>query len=278
MFPIAMADESDFARAGYPTIATVGGFFIFFYTIYYSATKTGYGAWRNHALWFFFNFWLWLFGLFLVFGPDSLASQGFGTSGPRSAILGFQLMVQAAIGAFAIYSANAYASLVFALVGLFNELGLMGSLYFFNYNQPIWTIDAAQCNLYFEGNTNYPYDKRCHDDGYLEVIRTFGTLEIIINGYLIVVSLLAYATAVPAHLAGGAAPYGAPAAGYPPVAAGGAYAPPGTTTAAYNQGAAPYANPTAGPGFVSQPGVTVSQPTSSVPYQTTTTTSVPTQM
>ena len=270
-----------FARAGYPTIATIGGFFIFAYTIFYSATKTGYGAWRNHALWFFFNFWLWLFGLFLVFGPDSLAAYSYGgyttLNGPRAAILGLQLMVQAAIGAFAIFSANAYASLVFALVGIFNELGLIGSLFFFNYNQPIWTLDSTQCNVYFEGNDYQPYITRCDDSGYLEFLRVIGTLEIIVNGYLIVVSLLAYATAIPAHMAGAApvgyaGPPGAGAYGGAPAAAG-MYAPATTTTAAYNAERAPYAAPTAGPGFVAQGQPTISQPTSA-PY--TTTTSVPT--
>ena len=275
MFPVAMADQSDFARAGYPTIAVVGGTFIFLYTIFYSATKTGYGAWRNHALWFFFNFWLWLFGLFLVFGPDSLASSVIltSTTGPRAAILGLQLMVQASIGAFAIFSANAYASLVFALFGIFNELGLIGSLWLFNYNQPIWTLNTTQCQAYFqqEINANGAVTKRCEDDGYLEFLRVIGTLEIIVNGYLIVVSLLAYATAVPAHLAQGGPAYGAPAAtGYPATTTTtGAYAPATTTTTYANT--APYAAPTAGPGFVAQTGPTVSQPT-------TYTTSVPAQV
>ena len=272
MFSVLMANQTDFAEKGYPTIATIGGFFIFFYTMYYSATKTGWGAWRNHALWFFFNFWLWLFGLFLVFGPDSLDSYSYVTAngaggyvsggsavGPRAAILGLQLMVQAAVGAFAIFSANAYASLVFALFGIFNELGLIGSLWLFNYNQPIWTLNSIQCNEYFEQDP-LANITRCHDSGYLEVLRTFGTLEIIVNGYLIVISLLAYATAVPAHYAGAppagaAGPYGAPAAaGVPP---SGAYNPAGPT----------YGTATPAPQqYVQQPVVTTSSP-----YTTTTT-------
>ena len=235
MFSVLMATESDFTQKGYPTIAVIGGTFIFLYTLYYSGTKTGWGGWRNHALWFFFNIWLWIFGLFLVFGPDSLASVSdgsttangglvVGTVGPRCAILGLQLMVQAAIGAFAIFSANAYASLVFALFGIFNELGLIGSLWLFNYNQPIWTVTSTQCQAYFNNGFIIGIN-RCDDAGYLEVIRTFGTLEIIVNGYLIVVSLLAYATAVPAQLAGAPGAYGAPAAGGVPGAGAGAYNP-----------------------------------------------------
>jgi len=232
-----MAGVSEFTRAGYPTIATVGGTLIFLYTIYYSATKTGYGGWRNHGVWFFFNLWLWLFGLFLVFGPDSLAAASAGTAslqtlaGPRAAIIGLQLMVQAAVGAFAIYSANAYASLVFALIGLFNELCLIGSNFFFNYNQPIWTLNEPQCNAYFDLDCGTVGTcstfTRCKDDGYLEVLRVFGTLEIILNGFLIVIALLAYATAVPV---------GHP--GYPVGAPGATGVPAAGVPAAYNAGPA----------------------------------------
>lgn len=270
MFSVLLADEIDFNRAGYPTIATVGGAFIFLYTIYYATTKTGFGGWRNHAVWFFFNLWLWLFGLFLVFGPDSLASLPNisigGTTyqatafGPRSAILGLQLMMQAAIGVFAIYSANAYASLVFAVIGLFNELGLIGSNFLFNYNQPIWTLDTVQCNLYFEQDPDANIE-RCKDDGYLEFLRVIGTLEIIVNGFLIVVALLAYATAVPAGYSGAA---------YPAGTTGGTstYAP--TTAGGYNAGPS-YGTATAGPGFVSQgAGAQTSTVTTSTPYTSTT--------
>ena len=105
---------------------------------------------------------------------------------------------------------------------------------------------------------------RCHDNGYLEVIRVFGTLEILVNGFLIVLSLLAYATAVPAPH-----PAGFPAAGYPAGAPAAGY-PAGTTTG-YAPGPS-YASATAGPGFVAQ---TAGQPviSSGTPY--TTTTSVP---
>ena len=269
MFSVALATESSFTREGYPTIATVGGTVIFLYTLYYAAAKTGYGGWRNHALWFFFNFWLWLFGLFLVFGPDSLASTTGLLSGPRAAILGLQFMLQASIGVFAIYTANAYASLVFALFGIFNELSLIGSNFFFNYNQPIWTLTSSQCNQYFysdsgtvnqDGSTSYPSGQRCDDSGYLEFLRVIGTLQIIVNGYLIVVSLLAYATAVPAGYAAGGpgAPVGNPGYGAP--AAAGAY-----TTATTTAPPASYA--TTGPVYTTNQGVTTT------PY--TTTTSVP---
>lgn len=269
------ADASSMTRAGYPAIATVGGFFIFGYTLYYAAAKTGYGGWRNHAVWFFFNFFLWLFGLFLVFGPDQLVgvnslgavtSISIATQGPRAAIIGLQLMVQASVGVFAVYSANAYAALVFGFLGIFNELCLIGSNFFFNYNQPIWLLDPTECNLYFKGD--YADDiTRCHDTGYLEFLRIIGVFAILVNGLLIVISLLAYATAVPAAyhpantgapVAGAGAPYGTPAAG-----------------GAYNAGPS-YGTATAGPGFVAQQAVpsnttTIQQPTYTTTTQPTTT-------
>ena len=278
------ADASSMTRAGYPAIATVGGFFIFFYTLYYAAAKTGYGGWRNHSLWFFTNFFLWLFGLFLVFGPDQLIGvnlnntlgpngtstfggtygNGFAsfTVGPRAAIIGLQLMTQAAIGVFAVFSANAYAALVFGMFGVFNELCLIGSLFFFNYNQPIWLLDPVECNLYFKA-TVFDNITRCHDTGYLEFLRIIGVFAILLNALLIVISLLAYATAVPAayHPANtGAVPAGA---------AGAPYGATSTTAAGYPTTAQPYG--TAGPGFVAQQApantTVVSQPT----YTTTTT-------
>jgi len=253
-----MAGAQDFTTKGYPTIATVGGFFIFAYTLYYSAAKTGYGGWRNHGVWFFTNLLLWLFGLFLVFGPDSLTVAAATTAGPRAAILWLQLMVQASIGAFAIYSANAYASLVFALVGIFNELALIGSLWLFNYNQPIWILDTNQCNAYFSNAASGPDFQvwtRCHDDGYLEFLRVIGTLEILVNGFLIVISLLAYATAIPVGH-----PAGYPAAGAP---VGGPY----NNAAGYNAGPA-YA--TTGPGYAQGGPVVTQTTTQSTPYTTTT--------
>ena len=268
------ADASSMTRAGYPAIATVGGFFIFGYTLYYAAAKTGYGGWRNHAVWFFFNFFLWLFGLFLVFGPDQLigvtiapgalgGTYGNGETtfltGPRAAIIGLQLMVQASVGVFAVYSANAYAALVFGFLGIFNELCLIGSLFFFNYNQPIWLLDPTECNLYFKG---YATDdiRRCNDTGYLEFLRIIGVFEILINGLLIVISLLAYATAVPAA--------------YHPANTGAAGAPYGTPAAAGGYNAGPqYA--TAGPGFVPQQGTSANTTTIQQPTYTTTTTTGP---
>ena len=275
-------------RAGYPAIATVGGTFIFAYTLYYAAAKTGYGGWRNHAVWFFFNFILWLLGLFLVFGPDQLigvtivinngdgtfsptsGTYGNGTTtflnGPRAAIIGLQLMVQAAVGVFAVYSANAYAALVFGFLGIFNELCLIGSLYFFNYNQPIWLLDPTECNLYFKG-TSIDNIGRCHNTGYLEFLRIIGVFEILINGLLIVISLLAYATAVPAayHPANtGAVPAG-----------GAAYATPANTQYAAGPGYAT-ANPNAGPGFVAQQAAPVQTTTTTIQQPTYTTTTQPT--
>ena len=270
------ADASSMTRAGYPAIATVGGTFIFLYTLYYAAAKTGYGGWRNHAVWFFFNFWLWLFGLFLIFGPDQLIGVNGGTAadgtttvttsslvGPRAAIIGLQLMVQASVGVFAVFSANAYAALVFGFLGIFNELCLIGSLFFFNYNQPIWLLDPVECNLYFKA-TATDNITRCHDTGYLEFLRIIGVFEILINGLLIVISLLAYATAVPAayHPANttataAGAPYGAP-----------------VNTTGYATGPT-YG--TAGPGFVAQQGVpTNTTTTTTIQQPTYTTTTQPT--
>jgi len=275
-FILLDADASSMTRAGYPTIATVGGTFIFLYTLYYAAAKTGYGGWRNHAVWFGFNFFLWLFGLFLVFGPDQLVGVSaagtstptgtFGTgtitftTGPRAAIIGLQLMVQASVGVFAIYSANAYASLVFGMIGMFNELCLIGSLWFLNYNQPIWLLDPFECNLYFKRLPTDSIINRCHDTGYLEFLRIIGVFEILVNGFLIVISLLAYATAVPAA--------------YHPqnttnTAAGAPYGTTANTAGAYNAGPS-YGTATAGPGFVAQGAptntTTIAQPT----YTTTT--------
>lgn len=232
----------DFTREAYPAIATVAGFFIIAYALYYSHVKAGAAGWRNHALWFIFDLLLALWGFFLIFGPDNLSYGVSGvsaTSAPRAAIIGLQLIIQAAIGVFAVYAANAYASLAFAMLGMFNLLCLIGSNLLFNYNQPIWTLDQAQCNAYFAS-----FDlQRCRDDGYLQFLRVVGMFAIFTEGYLILVSLLAYATAVPAyashhHAAGAPATstYGAPAAtstyntGYGQPAAAGTYKTEGPVT------------------------------------------------
>jgi len=236
----------DFTRSAYPAIATVAGFFIIAYSLYYSHVKAGAAGWRNHALWFIFNLLLALWGFFLIFGPDNNPSGNSlsNFNSPRAAIIGLQLIIQAAIGIFAVYAANAYASLAFAMLGMFNLLCLIGSNYLFNYNQPIWTLDQAQCNLYFAS-----FDlQRCRDDGYLQFLRVIGMFAIFSEGYLILVSMLAYATAVPAY---GAHHHGA-AAGAPAAAYG---AQPATT---YNTGYA-----TAAPGAYKTEGA--------VPSTTTTT-------
>ena len=110
-----------------------------------------------------------------------------------------------------------------------------------------------------------------YDTGYLEFLRIIGVFAILLNGFLIVISLLAYATAVPAA--------------YHPAntQAGNPYAAP-TTAGTYNTGAAAYANPNAGPGFVTQQApmntnTTVAQPTyttTTAPTSTYTTTTGPT--
>jgi len=200
----AMAQASDrsglgdFTRSAYPAIACVAGFFIIAYALYYSHVKAGAAGWRNHALWFIFDLLLALWGFFLIFGPDNLASTSSNNfNSPRAAIIGLQLIIQAAIGVFAVYAANAYASLAFAMLGMFNLLCLIGSNLLFNYNQPIWTLDQFQCNTYFAS-----FDlQRCRDDGYLQFLRVIGMFAIFTEGYLILVSLLAYATAVPAYAA-----------------------------------------------------------------------------
>lgn len=234
----------DFTREAYPAIATVAGFFIIAYSLYYSHVKAGAAGWRNHALWFIFDLLLALWGFFLIFGPDNLSYSTVGASAPRAAIIGLQLIIQAAIGVFAVYAANAYASLAFAMLGMFNLLCLIGSNLLFNYNQPIWTLDQQQCNTYFAS-----FDlQRCRDDGYLQFLRVVGMFAIFTEGYLILVSLLAYATAVPAyaahhHAAGvpaATSTYGQPATstystGYGQPAAAGTYktegpVPTGTTT------------------------------------------------
>lgn len=217
--PAALAQSSDrsglgdFTREAFPAIACVAGFFIIAYALYYSHVKAGAAGWRNHALWFIFDLLLALWGFFLIFGPDNLASTSSNNfNSPRAAIIGLQLIIQAAIGVFAVYAANAYASLAFAMLGMFNLLCLIGSNLLFNYNQPIWTLDQQQCNTYFAS-----FDlQRCRDDGYLQFLRVIGMFAIFTEGYLILVSLLAYATAVPAYAAHThhhGAPVGAPAAG-----------------------------------------------------------------
>jgi len=218
-----------FTTQGFPAIACIGGSLIFIYTLYFSAAKTGYGGWRNHALWFISDIFLYMFGIFLIFGPDTLGNiAGNGGSIERAAIIGLQLTFQASMGIFAIYSSNAYASLVFGIFGVFNILCLMGSNLLFNYNEPIWVLNSGECNAYFATDTTNTNFTRCSDTGYLEFLRIIGSLAIILEGYLIVVSMLAYATAVPYT--------GVPAAGVPAGAAGsypGGYStvPPTTTMA-----------------------------------------------
>jgi len=272
LFDTVKADRDlpSFTTQGFVSIATIGGTFVFLYTLYYSAAKTGYGGWRNHALWFLLNIWLYMSGIFLIFGPDSLINvgidgygtgTGLGITGPRSAIIGLQLVFQSALGVFAIYSANAYASLVFGLLGIFNALCLMGSNFLFNYNEPIWLLSQPECNAYFRALNI----QRCNETGYLEFLRIIGTIAIIAEGYLVTISLLAYATAVPAYGHPGAA--GAPVAG-----------PYGTAATGYPAGT--YGTATAGPGFVTQgtavpaaAGPTTTYATTTQqPYATTTTT------
>jgi len=216
-----------FTTQGFPAIATIGGSLIFLYTLYFSAAKTGYGGWRNHALWFISDVFLYMFGIFLIFGPDTLGLGIFYVNGnnnntaggsiARSAIIGLQLTFQASMGIFAIYSSNAYASLVFGIFGVFNILCLMGSNLLFNYNEPIWVLNSAECNAYFATDTTNSGFTRCNDTGYLEFLRIIGSLAIILEGYLIVVSMLAYATAVPYTGApvGGVPAGGVPAGSYP---------------------------------------------------------------
>jgi hypothetical protein len=256
--------------------------------VYYSAAKTGYGGWRNHALWFLMDIFLFMIGIFLIFGPDTTYNSGtdgwiqtdnipistnYGSpyftgfylspgAGPRSAIIGLQLAVQASLGIFAIYAANAYASLVFGIFGIFNVLCLMGSNFLFNYNEPIWLLSQAECFEYFRINEALQDLQRCHGDGYLEFLRVVGTIGIIVEAYLIIISMLAYATAVPAAHYGvpGAVPAAGPVAntGYPAQP----YAATTTTAGTY--------------GTTTGPVVTTAQPTyttgTAQPYSTTTTT------
>jgi len=247
--------------------------------VYFSAAKTGYGGWRNHALWFLMDIFLFMIGIFLIFGPDTVYNSrtdgwlptsgsttftGIYTSpGPRCAIIGLQLAIQAALGIFAVFAANAYASLVFGVFGIFNVLCLMGSNFLFNYNEPIWLLSSAECYQYFRVNPGSDDIQRCHGDGYLEFLRIIGTIGIIVEAYLIVVSLLAYATAVPAPYGG--VPVGGPvgAQGY---ATGPAYGAPATTTGAYGTGIpGPVATTT-------QPATYTTATGTTQPYQQQTTT------
>jgi len=251
-----------FISSGVVTIFVVGGTFTFLYTLYFSAAKTGYGGWRNHALWFILDVWLYMSGIFLIFGPDSLTYlsngpvTGLTGSGPRSCIIGLQLVFQSALGIFAIYSANAYASLVFGIFGVFNALCLMGSNFLFNYNEPIWLLNEPECVNYFEVISI----QRCNDEGYLEFLRIIGSIAIIAEGYLVIISLLAYATAVPAY--GHPGEYPAGAVGVPGATTGVGY-----PAGAY--GTATTQQTTTGVPVTTQPYATT---TTTQPYATTTTT------
>jgi len=227
------------------------------------------------------NFWIYLCGIFLIFGPDSIYNVGIdgsgglstGFIGPRAAIIGLQLTVQASLGVCALYFSNAYATALYGAFAIFNTLCLIGSNFLFNYNEPIWELSEAECSYYFRNGDI----QRCHDNGYLEFLRVIGTLAIITEGFLIVISIVNYATAIPHTYAPGVGvpgavggPIGAPgtttlvAGGVPAAGYGAERYPAGVTTTGYATGV-PAATTT----------TYTTQPTGAYTTQQTTTTAVP---
>jgi len=79
--------------------------------------------------------------------------------------------------------------------------GLMGSNYLFNYNESIWTLNSLECNVYFcnvpsDNALNCDFD-RCSDTGFLEWLRVVGTISLVFEFVVIVISLMNYINSVP---------------------------------------------------------------------------------
>jgi len=75
------------------------------------------------------NLFLVFAGLNLIFGPDQiniLVGNLPSSVRSRAAIIGLQLVMQAALGIFAIYTNSAYSSAAYALFGAFNALWFNG--------------------------------------------------------------------------------------------------------------------------------------------------------
>jgi len=215
--PVSADNAKDFNTAGYPTIAFFTSIVFLGYTLFFSAQKVGYGGFMNDLTWFCLNLFLAFAGLNLIFGPDAGASTLIlNSSFPRAAIIGLQLVVQASLGIFAIYTNSGYAAISYAVFGAFNALCLMGSNLLFNYNQPIWVLNTAECNIYFcadgcstnAGNTvitctcNF---NRCSDTGFLEWLRVVGTVALVFELVVVVISLMNYVNALPVAVGGSAA-------------------------------------------------------------------------
>jgi len=230
--PVSADNGKDFNTAGYPTIAFFTSIVFVGYTLFFSAQKVGYGGFMNDLTWFCLNLFLAFAGLNLIFGPDASAASLATASFPRAAIIGLQLVVQSSLGIFAIYTNSGYAAISYAVFGAFNALCLMGSNLLFNYNQPIWVLNTLECNNYFcagacdltNTNPNSPtfcfgqciFD-RCSDSGFLEWLRVVGTVAMVFEMVVVVISLMNYVNSVPVVVGGGAigrnAPYDSASSG-----------------------------------------------------------------
>jgi len=171
----------DFRQAAFPSIFLLGGLAIIVLAVKAGSEGSfshGAQSVSSNKILLGLNSALLICGVFLIFGPGTPY---------RTNILGFQLLVFVALAFFASLSKSKSMSSLLILFGLFTWLGLIGSLNFLNYNNAVWEIDSALCNVYF-GTVN---DERCLDTGFLQVLRVLGSFAVLLLGVVLVTALAA---------------------------------------------------------------------------------------
>jgi len=175
-------NSANYARSGYPVITIVCGTMLLAIVYLKSITL---GSIMNDGTWALVNVILYISAVNLACGPDLPTDS---TVAGRAATIGMQLMIQVAIGIFAIHSLSLSAAGAYAMLTIFNILCLLGSNSLFNYNSPIWELDTTNCNLYF-GSLNID---RCSDNGFLMWLRVLGHFTILIEFVALFCAIQAY--------------------------------------------------------------------------------------
>jgi len=158
--------EDSFKQAAFPVLFLIGGIGSIVSAVLSSGATAFVASLIGNKFLAFSQFLITLCGVFLIFGPG------------RANMLGFQLLMFVALSIHVSAIGSSLAKRMLMLFGGFNLLGLMGALYLFNYNTPIYELTTLACTTYFD-NAGWAND-RCKDDGFLQLIRVAGAAAILL--------------------------------------------------------------------------------------------------
>jgi hypothetical protein len=137
-----------------------------------------------------------ILAVFLLFGPDETMANG------RSAVLGFLMLLNAAVGFYACYTNFKAPLQAFFVSTLFICMSLLGMQPLFGFSASVYTTSQSQCFAYFLPQSGADGDyNRCEDNGYLQLVRTFSMFALF---FLLMQMFQAFLTLAPQTITGAA--------------------------------------------------------------------------